>query len=238
MLIVSFIVITVVIFGALILVLRGMLNQNVSLATRHLDELNDDYIKKEADLKRQMDEMRQKAEEIVRKAQEEAQQAKAQLLKEAESQRNKLLQDTHAQTEALIQQADKSRQLLLDEIKDRIAKEAIDKACELIQETLPEEFKLKVHEHWMEDLINNGFSQFERIKVPDDIKDVKIISAFALNEMQRKSLAKSLGEVLKRDIVLKEEIDPKIVAGFLINIDSLVLDGSLKNKIQERARHV
>ena len=61
MLIVSMVVMMVVIFGALILVLRKVLSQNVSLATRHLEELNDDYAKKEADLKRQLEDVRQKS---------------------------------------------------------------------------------------------------------------------------------------------------------------------------------
>ena len=161
MLIVSMLVMMVVIFGGLILVLRKVLSQNVSLATRHLEELNDDYAKKEADLKRQLEDVRQKSEEIIRKAQEEAQQSKAQLMKEAEAQKAKLLQETHTQAEELMQQADKSRQMLLDEIKGRIAKEAVDKACELIHDTLPEAFKLKVHEHWIAELMDSGLEQLE-----------------------------------------------------------------------------
>lgn len=238
MLIVSMLIMMVVIFGALILVLRKVLSQNVSLATRHLEELNDDYAKKEADLKRQLEDVRQKSEEIIRKAQEEAAQAKAQLMKDAEAQKAKLLQETHTQAEELMQQADKSRQMLLDEIKGRIAKEAVDKACELIQETLPEQFKLKVHEHWMEELMESGFAQLERLKVPEDIKEVKITCAFALNEGQRKNLTRKLKEALGRDMTLKEEVNPRVVAGFIIHIGSLVLDGSLKHKIQERARNV
>lgn len=237
MLIVSMLVMMVVIFGALILVLRKVLSQNVSLATRHLEELNDDYAQKEADLKRQLDDVRQKADEIVRKAQEEAAQARAQLMKDAEAQKAKLLQETHTQAEELMQQADKSRQLLLDDIKDRIAREAVDKACELIQETLPEPFKLKVHEHWMEELMESGFAQLERLKVPEDIREVKITCAFALNEGQQKNLTRKLKEALGKEITLKEEVDPRVVAGFIIHIGSLVLDGSLKHKIQERARN-
>lgn len=238
MLIVSMLIMMVVIFGALILVLRKVLSQNVNLATHHLEELNDDYAKKEADLKRQLEDVRQKAEEIVRKAQEEAAQVKAQLMKDAEAQKAKILQETHTQAEELMQQADKSRQMLLAEIKDRVAKEAVDKACELIGETLPEQFKLKVHEYWMEELLESGFAQLERLKIPEDIKEVKIICAFALNEGQRKNLTKKLKEALGKDITLKEEVNPRVVAGFIIHIDSLVLDGSLKQKIQERARNV
>jgi len=238
MLIVSMVIMMIFVFGGMILILRKLLSQNVSLATRHLEDLNDDYAKKEADLKRQLEDVRQKAEEIVRKAQEEATQIKARLLKEAEEQKAKLLQDTHTQTEELMQQADKSRQMLLSEIKQRVAQEAVDKACQLIEETLPEQFKLDVHRHWIEELMGSGFDQFERIKVPEDVKEVKITAAFALEENQRKNLTKKLKDALNKDITLKEEIDPRVVAGFIIHIGSLVLDGSLKHKIQERARNV
>ena len=237
MLIVSLIVIQVIIFGGLIFILRSILSQNVSVATRHLDELNNDYTQKEIELKRQLDEAQKRAAEIVAKAQEEAQQNKARLMTETETQRNKLLQETHTQAEELMQQADKSRQMLLAEIQDRIAKEAVDKACELIHDTLPEQFKLNAHQHWIEELMDSGFVQFERLKIPENIREVKIVSAFSLSENQRKNLTKKLKDALNKNITLKEEVDPRIVAGFIIYIDELVLDGSLKNKIQERARN-
>src|SRR3989338_11596061 len=99
MLIVSLIVIQVIIFGGLIFILRSILSQNVNLATRHLDELNNDYTQKETGLKRQLEEAQKRAAEIVAKAQEEAQQNKARLMTETETQRNKLLQETHTQAE-------------------------------------------------------------------------------------------------------------------------------------------
>lgn len=238
MLIVSLIVFLLMIFGGLIFVMRKILSQNVTVATRHIEELSEDYAKKEADIKRQLEEVQQKSEEILNKARDEAQQERTRLLQEAQVQREKILQEAHTHSEALIQQADKSRQMILAEINQRIAHEAVDKACELIHETLPEQFKLDVHQHWIEELMESGFAEFERIKIPEATNEVKISSAFPLNENQRKNLIRKLKETLGREITLKEEINPRIVAGFIIHIDSLVLDGSLKSKIQEKARNV
>lgn len=237
MLIVSLIVIQVMIFGGLIFFMRKILTQNVTAATRHIEELSEEYAKKETEVKRQQEEVQRKAEEILLKARDEAHQERTKLLQEAQAQREKLLQETHVHSEELIQQADKSRQLLLAEINQRIAHEAIDKACELIQETLPEQLKLNVHQRWIEELMESGFEQLERLKIPDSTHEVKISSAFPLDEDQRKNLTHKLKEVLGREIVLKEEINPRIVAGVVILIDSLVLDGSLKSKIQEKARN-
>ncbi|MBI5150068.1 MAG: F0F1 ATP synthase subunit delta [Candidatus Omnitrophica bacterium] len=237
MLIVSLIVIQVMIFGGLIFFMRKILTQNVTVATRHIEELSEEYAKKETEVKRQQEEVQRQSGEILTKARDEAQQERTKLLQEAQAQREKLLQETHTHSEELMQQADKSRQMLLAEINQRIAREAIDKACELIQETLPEQFKLNVHQHWIEELMESGFEQLERLNIPDSTHEVKISSAFPLDDNQRKNLTHKLKEALGREIILKEEINPRIVAGFIILIDSLVLDGSLKSKIQEKARN-
>ena len=65
-----------------------------------------------------------------------------------------------------------------------------------------------------------------------------IKSAFPLSDKQQNSLSKKLKEALGKDIEIKEESDPSVVAGLVIILGSLVLDGSLKNKIQEKARYV
>jgi len=230
------ILLQVILFGGLIFILRKILTQNVITATRHIEELSQNQAQKETELNRQLEEAKQKSEVTLKTAQEEAQRAKSQVIGDAEAERDRILQQTHAKSKELIQQADRSRQLLLDEINERIAKEAVNKACELIHDTLPEQLKIDIHQAWIADLLEDGFAQFERLKVPADLKEVKIISAFPLSTEQRKNLARKLKDILHREVGLQEEVNPKIVAGFVVTVGSLVLDGSLRNKIQERAR--
>ncbi len=138
----------------------------------------------------------------------------------------------------MIQQADKARQLLLSEIEERISKSSIDKAAELIQHTLPEKLKKDVHAQWVVDLLEGGFAQLKNIGIPKDTNDVKVVSAFAMNDAQRKALFNKIKVVLGRELEIKEEVDPKIVAGIIISVGSLVLDGSFRNKTQEQAKSV
>jgi ATP synthase F1 delta subunit len=238
MLIVSMLLLMAIVFGGMIFFLRKILTQNVIVATKHIEELSQDHAQKQTELTRQVEEAKLKSDEMLRTAQEEALRTKTQIIRDAEAERDRILQQTHTKSEEMMQQADKSRQMLLAEVTERIAKEAVDKACELIHDTLPEQFKLDVHKGWMAELLEDGFEQFERLKIPEDLKDVKIASAFPLDEAQRKNLTKKLKGALHRDIVLQEEVNPRMVAGFVVTIGSLVLDGSLRGKIQERARNV
>ncbi|MCM8780564.1 MAG: F0F1 ATP synthase subunit delta [Candidatus Omnitrophica bacterium] len=236
MLIFSLAFLQAIIFVGMILMLRRIMNKNVISATRHLDELSQEYAKKEQELNRQLQEANQKSQELLKQAQEEAQKLKDKIIKEAQDEKENIIKQARAQSEEIIQQADKSRQALLREIEERITKTAVDKACELIQYTLPEQFKRDAHDQWVEELIEHGFGQIERLHLPQDISEIKITSAFALNEQQRKLLSKKIGDVLGREFTIKEEIEPKVVAGLVIHIGSLVLDGSLRNKIQQQAK--
>jgi len=236
MLIISLILFQVFIFVGLIFMLRRIMTKNVTDATRHLEELNQDYTKKEQEVNRQLQEAQQKSQNILKEAQGEAVKLRAQIIKEAESERDKILEQARTQSDTIIQQADKSRQALISELEERIEKEAINKACELMQATLPEQFKQDVHLYWVKELLENGFSQLEHLPLPQGIQEIKLTSAFPLTEEQRKNLSKKIKDVLGYETVLKEETEPKVVAGLIITIGSLVLDGSLKNKIKERAK--
>jgi F-type H+-transporting ATPase subunit b len=236
MLIVALILLQLLIFAGLIFIFRRIMTQNVVLATRHLDELSHDYDKKEQELNKQLEEAKLKSQEMLASAQEEAEKLKMEIIKGAEEERDKLIKNARSQADELIQQADKSRNQLISEIEERITKEATNKACELIQEVLPESFKKSVHTHWVEDLIENGFTKLERLHAPQGLKEVRVVSAFSLSEEERRKLSKKIRDAWGEDMALKEEIDPKVVAGIFISIGSLVLDGTFKNKIKEKAQ--
>jgi F0F1-type ATP synthase delta subunit len=212
------------------------MTKNVVSATQHIDELSRDYAIKEIEINKQLEEIQQKSQQLIQQAQDESQSLKVQAIKEAAEEKEKILNQARAKNDEIIQQAENSRQLILSEMDERIGKEAINKACELIQNTLPEQFKQDVHTHWVEELIKDGFSNLARLNIPPDICEVKVTSAFPLSEEIRQDLFKKIKNIFGRDIKLKEEVDRKIVAGLIISVGSLVLDGSLKNKIQEQAK--
>lgn len=236
MLIAGLIVFQIAVFGFLIFVFRRIMTQNVVVATQHLEELNHNYMEKEKEAERHLEEAERKGREIVSKSELEAGKLKMEILKHAEAEKENIVSQARQQAEEIVQQAERSRQQLLAELNERIAKEAVNKACELIEETLPEQFKQMAHAQWAEDLIAGEFVELKRLRLPEDVGEVRVASAFALTPAQRKGLLKKLEESLGRSISLKEEVDPKIVAGIVIYIGDLVLDGSLRNKIKEKAR--
>ena len=85
--------------------------------------------------------------------------------------------------------------------------------------------------------IQNGVSLYKGVKIEDDVSEASVTSAFPLEGKQRDRLSKKLKDVFKRDITIKENVDPKVVAGVVIKMGNLVLDGSLRDKIREKIKN-
>lgn len=233
MLIVSIIIVQIAIFVGLIYFFRSILTKNVASATRHIDELNQEYSKREKEANTKLEEAKAKAKDIVHKAAQDAQAKREEIVKQTEAERGEILKQAREQSDGIMKQADKSRTALIREIDDRISKAAIKKAAELVQSALPDEIKQAAHAQWINDLIQNGFENIGKVKVAEGVKEIKVITAFPLKEGDRAKILKKVNGLLNKEMKLKEELDSKIVAGIVVEIGNLVLDGSLRNKILE-----
>jgi F0F1-type ATP synthase membrane subunit b/b' len=236
MLIVSFILLMALLFIGLVFFFRKILNRNVISATTHLEQLSAEYAKKEEQIKKQLEETQRQCQEITANAQKDAQQKREDIIKQSHEERERILNEAQQKGEELVEQADKTRQALMGEINHKIEEKALSQAAELLQKALPEHIREEIHHRWLKDLISSSFEQLDRLHIPEGALEAKVISAFALTPEQRAALKAKIKERLGREIGLTEEIDSRVIAGLIVSIGTLVLDGSLRFKIQEVSR--
>lgn len=234
--IVSMIAIIVILFVGMVMFLQKFFNREVTSATSHLDSLISETSAKEEEVKKQYEEAKRQSQEIISNAQKDAATQKENILKVVAEEKTKIINEAQAKAEEVIKQADNARLALLDELEKKISERAMVKAQELLQEVLPEDFRKQVHARWVSDIIANGFAQLDRLRVPQGLGEVKVVCAFSLNEQEKSSLKLKLKEKLGFEVKLQEETDPSLICGLVVNIGSLILDGSLKFKIQGAAR--
>jgi F-type H+-transporting ATPase subunit delta len=65
--------------------------------------------------------------------------------------------------------------------------------------------------------------------------EVEVTSAVPLDEARRGRLAAALKARLKRDVRISAAIDPTLLGGAVIRAGDLVIDGSLKGRLQRMA---
>jgi len=63
------------------------------------------------------------------------------------------------------------------------------------------------------------------------IKDGKLISATALTPELRQELQARAEKLAGSKVILEEKLDPSLLGGFILSVDDLQLDESIKSKL-------
>jgi len=67
------------------------------------------------------------------------------------------------------------------------------------------------------------------------VADVTVTSAAPLNATQQQRLAGALQKRLKRNVRLHCEVDPQLIGGAVLRAGDLVIDGSLRTRLERIA---
>jgi F-type H+-transporting ATPase subunit delta len=65
--------------------------------------------------------------------------------------------------------------------------------------------------------------------------DVEVISAVELNSAQSEKLKEALSKRLKRTVRMQNSVDPTLLGGAVVRAGDMVIDGSLKGRLQRLA---
>jgi F-type H+-transporting ATPase subunit delta len=60
-----------------------------------------------------------------------------------------------------------------------------------------------------------------------------LTTAVTVDEKIRKQITDLISDVFKTNIELKENIDPEIIGGFILQIDDNYIDASIRNKLRK-----
>ncbi len=230
------VLIQIFIFIMLILFLRLTLTRNISTATSHLHELNEDYNEKVESANKKKKEVDDYYNEMLLKAKADAEKKKVSILREAQETQEAVLKDARRQGEDIIANAHKAKEQALEEIDMRVEVRSRVKASELMHEILTAEMNESLHQLWVKELLKTGLEDMDKLNLPEDVKEIIVQSAFPLTAEQKIQMQKKFTQSFGKSIPLAEELCPDLVAGLRIRLGSMLIDGSLQFKIKEIAR--
>ena len=71
-----------------------------------------------------------------------------------------------------------------------------------------------------------------------DLLPVEVTSAVALDESVVGSIGQRIGEQTKRTVELSSNVDPYILGGIVLRVGNLVLDASIRNRLEQLRKQV
>jgi F-type H+-transporting ATPase subunit delta len=79
-------------------------------------------------------------------------------------------------------------------------------------------------------------AQYEELRsAVENTLDVEVVSAVILSAEQSESLRQALNARLKRQVRMQNSVDPALLGGAIVRAGDLVIDGSLKGRLERLA---
>lgn len=237
MLIFQLLIIQVVTFAALVFVLRKLLFTEANSEVKRLKVLNEENEKKAEELRQRVMQAEAEYEGKLKSAEEDIRRLKEEAQKELEKRHNEAVQRAKEEAEKIITQARNSKEKMRQEIKLELESRMVGCACDLIKVSFDERFYKNIHEELMAGIID-GLNHIDENKISAKLEHAEVISPFSLTPEQKQEIKKVISKKASQPMDIKEEVDKELIAGAVIKLGNLIIDGSLANRLEEARQRI
>ena len=225
------IIIQVITFLALVFFLRKMMFSASSQEAKRLEHLSQEIEQKKSELESREatieHEYKEKAEIL------EAQNKKSKYESEIQAKQamEEISSQARAEADKILKQAFNTRDKLREEIEGQLHHESIANAIKFIKSILNSKNFILLHKGLIEDLVE-ALDQTDCKKIQVDIDQGQIMSPYTLDNSEKQRISSMLSLKAGRNLILEEVEDKTLIAGIKIRLGSLVIDGSLVEKLR------
>lgn len=68
------------------------------------------------------------------------------------------------------------------------------------------------------------------------IEEVELVTAIPLEEKEKDYFAQRISQILGKKVILRSSVNPDIIGGLIVRTEGLLLDGSIKSKLESLKR--
>ena len=228
---VQLVIIQIFTFVAILFLLRFLFSRHLKVALDRLNTLHEENLAKEEELNEELRRAKEESRIEVERGREEAERIIADTKQEANRLRQNLGEEAKVQAAKIITMGKVEAEKLKESVSKEMQGQSVELALRIISELLIDADKVALQYQFANEIIEE-ISRLPKEQFNVQSKEIKVTSSYPLLERQREELKKVLGEKLGGGLEIKEEIDQKLIGGLILNIGGMVIDGTLKNKLQ------
>lgn len=232
--VISIILFQGLIFLGLAFLLSQFMKGNVKGELGHLQQLNDELMKRQAELKVKNEAAEKEYSEKMAKLEQEITARQAKLNQEA----SKTLEDARdkgmKEREKLINEAIETREKIRQEIMAEMEDKAIHYSHDILADFFSGGSRKMLHDILIDQLLE-GLEAVDlaAFQIQTDVAEVRV--AQSLDEPTKKNLLNILKKKIHRDVQCHEQIEEALIGGIILKFGSFVIDGSMANRLHEAA---
>jgi len=237
MLLWQLIIIQVITFALLVFLLRQFLYKQVTRSLGRYQQLNQENLTREGELKRTREEMEQELQAKIAQHNEEVGRLRAAAEVDAQKTQEEILAKSKEEGKRILAEAEAKKERMRANLVSEMEEKALDLASDIIEHILTAQVTQGINHQLIDELIEEIEKSDER-RLQLDVETVEVAVPFPLTQVQQEKLKKILSAQMGRSVNVKETVDQEIVAGMVIRSGNLVLDGSLTNKLKGALAYV
>ena len=228
------IIIQIVTFFAIVFVLRKILYTETANQAKRLKELKEENYRKEKELARKMESADGAYREKLLQAGKEGRRIQKKAEEDAEQLRKKITENAKEEAERIIKEAINTKDKMRDEVANAMREKAPRLAAQIFKDALSPKIKETTHRELVGEVLAEA-KKIDKGKFSGKAKSGEIISALPLSRNEKNALVSVITQKAGHKISFAEKEDKALVAGVIIKLGTVIIDGSLENRLRHIA---
>lgn len=232
----NLLIIQTITFVGIFFLLRFLFSRHLNAALERLNTLHEENLVKEQQLTEELRRAKEEGDAEIKRAKDEA----ALIIEEAHNEGTRLRMNLEGQAKI---QADKivaDGSIEAERFKEKCMKDteahSLDLAMQLVQQLLSEKDKENLQQEFISEIISE-IAKLSKDQFAITSDRVKVSSSQLLRKDQKENLQKVLKEKTGVEMIFEESLKEDLIGGLIVEIGGLVIDGTLKNKLQRILPH-
>jgi F-type H+-transporting ATPase subunit b len=230
-------VVQVVTFLGIVFILRKFLYAESAKEMQRLVKLKEEAAIKQRELQEKIDQAQQAFDQKMAEAEKDARMVSARSEAEVKALRVKILDKAKEDADNIMKAAFNAKEKMRDEVAVEMMRKMPLLASRMFSAVLSESAKELTHKELVKDLIEK-IKRLESSTFKTKVDHGEIASAYSLPAADRAEIESAVRHAVGYEVPLVEKKDAKIAVGLVVRLGSIIIDGSLENRMRQAEREL
>lgn len=219
------------------LAMRAWLLHDAKRAIESLSRVEADVRKKEEAVRRQIEEHEREFAQRRADLEADLQRRAEEAQKEVSRLREQMMAEAKREADRILANARQGEERLRAQVMAEMEDKAAHYAGEVLKLVCSEAVTAAVNHQFTDELLH-ALEEIDAASIVVDGSDQEFVSSHPMEPEQKVRLEKILADKFGLSVHVQEKVRPELLAGMIIKLGSLEIDGSLLNRCREAAAEV